>query len=42
MSVGSVGPEVRAADVKPNAKVAVAVDPDKFFNLLMPRLTAAS
>jgi len=42
MSVGSAGPEVRAADVKPNAKVAVAVDPDKFFNLLMPRLTAAS
>ena len=25
----------------PNAKVAVGVDPDRFFNLLMSRLTAA-
>lgn len=29
-------------EFKPNAKVAVGVDPDKFFNLLIPRLTAAS
>ena len=27
-------------EFKPNAKVAVGVDPDKFFNLLIPRLTA--
>jgi inosine-uridine nucleoside N-ribohydrolase len=42
MNIGPAAPEVRAAEVKPNAKVAVSVDPDKFFNLLIPRLTAAS
>ena len=29
-------------DFKPNAKVAVEVDPDKFFHLLLSRLTAAA
>jgi purine nucleosidase len=30
-----------AEEYKPNCKVAVGVDPDKFFNLLIPRLTAS-
>jgi pyrimidine-specific ribonucleoside hydrolase len=29
-------------EFKPNAKVAVEVDPDKFFSLLLPRLTGAA
>jgi inosine-uridine nucleoside N-ribohydrolase len=29
-------------EFKPNAKVAVEVDPDKFFRLLLPRLTATA
>jgi inosine-uridine nucleoside N-ribohydrolase len=35
-------PEARQEPFKPNAKVAVGVDPDRFFRLLLPRLTGAS
>jgi inosine-uridine nucleoside N-ribohydrolase len=28
-------------EYKPNCKVAFGVDPEKFFNLLIPRLTAS-
>jgi inosine-uridine nucleoside N-ribohydrolase len=31
-----------AAELKPNSKVAVEVDSDKFFKLFLPRLTAAA
>jgi hypothetical protein len=29
-------------EYKPNCKVAVGVDPERFFNLLIPRLTASA
>ncbi|HTZ47273.1 MAG TPA: nucleoside hydrolase [Verrucomicrobiae bacterium] len=41
MNTGQSVPPYPQPEFKPNAKVAVGVDPDKFFNLLMPRLTAA-
>lgn len=37
----SAGP-MPVEEFKPNCKVAVGVDPDKFFNLLIPRLTSPS
>jgi len=41
MATGQTAPETSAAEFRPNCKVAVGVDPDKFFRLLLPRLTAA-
>jgi inosine-uridine nucleoside N-ribohydrolase len=41
MSTGQPASESSPPEYKPNCKVAVAVDPDKFFRLLIPRLTAA-
>jgi inosine-uridine nucleoside N-ribohydrolase len=42
MNNGLPAPQTAEAEWKPNSKVAVGVDPDKFFRLLLPRLTAAS
>jgi inosine-uridine nucleoside N-ribohydrolase len=42
MSTGEPAPETSPSEFKPNCKVAVGVDPDKFFRLLMPRLTASA
>jgi pyrimidine-specific ribonucleoside hydrolase len=42
MNTGQPAPESAPAEFRPNCKVAVGVDPDKFFNLLMPRLTATA
>ena len=41
MDTGSEGP-TPTEEYKPNCKVAVGVDPDKFFQLLLPRLTASA
>jgi len=40
MNNGGPATEPAAAEFKPNAKVAVGVDAEKFFQLLLPRLTA--
>jgi inosine-uridine nucleoside N-ribohydrolase len=40
MNTGLPAPETAEAEFKPNAKVAVEVNADKFFRLLLPRLTA--
>jgi inosine-uridine nucleoside N-ribohydrolase len=41
MNTGQPAPETTPPEFKPNTKVAMGVDPDKFFRLLIPRLTAA-
>jgi inosine-uridine nucleoside N-ribohydrolase len=41
LETGQSSPDNSAPDFKPNCKVAVGVDPDKFFRLLISRLTAA-
>ena len=41
METGANGP-IPTEEYKPNCKVAVGVDPDKFFRLLLPRLTQSS
>jgi len=40
MSTGQPAPETSPSEFNPNTKVAVGVDADKFFRLLLPRLTA--
>ena len=40
MDTSMPGPSAPEEPFKPNAKVAVGVDPDKFFHLLIPRLTS--
>jgi hypothetical protein len=42
MNTGQPTPESAPADFKANCKVAVGVDPDKFFRLLLPRLTTST
>ncbi|MGC2280298.1 MAG: nucleoside hydrolase [Candidatus Acidiferrales bacterium] len=42
METGMPGPSAPEEAFKPNAKVAVGVDPEKFFRLLLPRLTGAA
>lgn len=42
MNNGLPEPEMPEVVFKPNTKVAVGVDADKFFRLLLPRLTAAT
>jgi inosine-uridine nucleoside N-ribohydrolase len=42
MNTGQPAPESSPFPFKANCKVAVGVDPDKFFRLLIPRLTAAA
>jgi purine nucleosidase len=42
MYTGQPAPETAQVEFKPNTKVAVGVDPDKFFRLFLPRLTAAA
>jgi len=42
MGTGSSDAPIPTEEYKPNCKVAVGVDPDKFFNLLMPRLTKSA
>lgn len=42
MNDGLPAPGTAEAEFKPNTKVAVGVDPDKFFQLLLPRPTATS
>jgi inosine-uridine nucleoside N-ribohydrolase len=42
MNTGQSAPEASPAEFKPNCKVAVAVDADRFFRLLLPRLTATA
>jgi len=42
MATGMDGGPISTEEYKPNCKVAVGVDPDKFFDLLLPRLTANS
>jgi len=39
---GDTAGAIPVEEYKPNCKVAVGVDPDKFFNLLIPRLTASA
>jgi inosine-uridine nucleoside N-ribohydrolase len=39
MDIGDNSGPIPTEEYKPNCKVAVGVDPDKFFNLLIPRLT---
>lgn len=41
METGMAGP-IPTEEYKPNCKVAVGVDPDKFFRLLLPRLTMSA
>ena len=41
METGASGP-IPTEEYKPNCKVAVGVDPDKFFRLLLPRLTQSA
>jgi len=41
MKTGQAATETSATEFKTNAKVAVAVDPERFFRLLLPRLTMA-
>jgi inosine-uridine nucleoside N-ribohydrolase len=40
LDTGDATGAIPAEEYKPNCKVAVGVDPDKFFDLLIPRLTA--
>jgi inosine-uridine nucleoside N-ribohydrolase len=40
MDTSMPGPSAPEEPFKPNAKVAVGVDPDRFFRLLIPRLTS--
>jgi len=40
MDTGNNANPIETEEYKPNCKVAVSVDPDKFFQLLIPRLTA--
>jgi inosine-uridine nucleoside N-ribohydrolase len=42
LDTGMPAPETPDAEFKRNAQVAVEVDPDKFFHLLLPRLTASA
>lgn len=42
MATGMDDGPIPTEEYKPNCKVAVGVDPDKFFGLLLPRLTANS
>jgi len=42
MATGMDEGSIPAEEYKPNCKVAVGVDPEKFFELLLPRLTANS
>ena len=42
LDTGDAAGAAPAEEYKPNCKVAVGVDPDKFFNLLIPRLTASA
>jgi purine nucleosidase len=42
LDTGDAAGAIPVEEFKPNCKVAVAVDPDKFFNLLIPRLTASA
>ena len=42
IETGLSSPNDSAADFKPNCKVAMEVDADKFFRLLLPRLTASA
>lgn len=42
METGIPDEPIPTEEYKPNCKVAIGVDPDKFFNLLLPRLTANS
>lgn len=40
LDTGDAAGPIPVEEYKPNCKVAVGVDPEKFFNLLIPRLTA--
>jgi inosine-uridine nucleoside N-ribohydrolase len=42
MNNGLPAPETAEAEFKANTRVAVGVDSEKFFRLLLPRLTTAS
>lgn len=42
METGNSNGPIPVEEFKPNCKVAVGVDPDKFFRLLLPRLTSNS
>jgi len=42
MDIGDNSGPIPTEEYKPNCKVAVGVDPDKFFNLLLPRLTKSA
>ena len=42
MDIGDNSGPVPTEEYRPNCKVAVGVDPDKFFNLLIPRLTKSA
>lgn len=42
LDTGDPAGAIPVEEYKPNCKVAVGVDPDKFFNLLIPRLTASA
>ena len=42
LDTGDAAGAIPVEEFKPNCKVAVGVDPDKFFNLLIPRLTASA
>jgi inosine-uridine nucleoside N-ribohydrolase len=42
LDTGDAAGAIPMEEYKPNCKVAVGVDPDKFFNLLIPRLTASA
>jgi inosine-uridine nucleoside N-ribohydrolase len=42
MDTGAANGPIPTEEYKPNCKVAVGVDPDKFFRLLLPRLTRSA
>jgi inosine-uridine nucleoside N-ribohydrolase len=42
MDTSMPGPSATEEPFKPNAKVAVGVNPDQFFHLLIPRLTGTA
>jgi inosine-uridine nucleoside N-ribohydrolase len=42
LDTGDAAGAIPVEEYKPNCKVAIGVDPDKFFNLLIPRLTASA
>lgn len=42
LDTGDAAGAIPVEEYKPNCKVAVGVDPDKFFNLLIPRLTTSA